>query len=105
VRPVTKEKLKGKEIAKDNNGYYKTEVINIEKKQIDDDSEKELYHFTIRLRRGFRHQIRCHLAWIGFPVVNDPLYGLGDDGGFLALRATGLSFVDPKTGEPAKFSL
>lgn len=24
---------------------------------------------------GFRHQIRAHMAWIGFPVVGDELYG------------------------------
>jgi 23S rRNA pseudouridine1911/1915/1917 synthase len=101
VRPVTKEKLKGKETAKDGNAYYKTEVIGVEKKQID--SLEELYLFTARLKRGFRHQIRCHLAWIGFPVLNDPLYGKGDGSGFLALRAAGLFFDDPKSGKPIEF--
>jgi 23S rRNA pseudouridine1911/1915/1917 synthase len=100
VRPVTKEKLKGKDIAKDGDSYYKTEVIGVEKKQAD---SREFYLFTLRLLRGFRHQIRCHLAWIGFPILNDPLYGKGDCGGFLALRATGLSFNDPKSNEPVWF--
>lgn len=27
------------------------------------------------LRRGFRHQVRAHLAWIGLPILGDPLYG------------------------------
>jgi 23S rRNA pseudouridine1911/1915/1917 synthase len=103
VRPVTKENLKGKEIAKDGNAYYKTEIIGIERKQTD--SGEELYHFTVRLRRGFRHQIRCHLAWAGFPVLNDPLYGGYDDGGFLALRATGLFFDDPKSGKPIQITI
>jgi len=97
VRPVTKEKLKGKEIAKDAGAYYKTEIIGIEKTDIA--GQEESYHFTVRLKRGFRHQIRCHLAWVGFPVLNDPLYGKGGDG-FLALRATGLFFEDPKSGKP-----
>jgi 23S rRNA pseudouridine1911/1915/1917 synthase len=101
VRPVTKEKLKGKVTAKDGDSYYKTEITGIERKQ--NDSEEELYHFTLRLKRGFRHQIRCHLAWIGFPVLNDPLYGKGDGNGFLALRATGLFFDDPKSGEQIQF--
>jgi 23S rRNA pseudouridine1911/1915/1917 synthase len=101
VRPVTKEKLKGKEIAKDGDAYYKTEIIDIERKQ--SDNMEELYHFTVRLKRGFRHQIRCHLAWVGFPVLNDPLYGKGDGDGFLALKATGLFFDDPKSGEPVQF--
>jgi len=98
VRPVTSEKLKGKEIAKDGGAYYKTEITNVEKKQID--SGEEIYRFTVRLKRGFRHQIRCHLAWVGFPVLNDPLYGRADGDGFLALRATGLFFDDPKSGKP-----
>ncbi|GMO46999.1 MAG: pseudouridine synthase [Treponemataceae bacterium] len=25
--------------------------------------------------RGFRHQVRVHLAWLGFPVIGDPVYG------------------------------
>jgi 23S rRNA pseudouridine1911/1915/1917 synthase len=103
VRPVTKEKLKGKEVAKDGDSFYKTEIIGIEKK--DNTGQEESYHFTIRLKRGFRHQIRCHLAWIGFPVLNDPIYGKGDGDGFLALRATGLFFDDPKSGKPFQFCI
>ena len=102
VRPVTKEKLKGKEIAKDAGAFYKTEVIGIERKQTD--SGEEQYHFTVRLKRGFRHQIRCHLAWIGFPVLNDPIYGKGEGDGFLALKATVLFFDDPKSGAFFRFS-
>ncbi len=99
---MTKEKLKGKEIAKDAGAYYKTEIIGIEKVNIA--GQDESYHFTVRLKRGFRHQIRCHLAWVGFPVLNDPLYGKGGDG-FLALRATGLFFNDPKNNEPIQFRI
>jgi len=97
VRPVTKEKLKGREIAKDGDSYYRTEVIGIEK--MDNTGQEESYHFTVRLKRGFRHQIRCHLAWAGFPVLNDPIYGKREVNGFLALKATGLFFDDPKSGE------
>jgi 23S rRNA pseudouridine1911/1915/1917 synthase len=103
VRPVTTEKLKGKEIAKDGDSYYKTEITGIERKQTD--SMEELYFFTVRLKRGFRHQIRCHLAWVGFPVLNDPIYGKGEANGFLALRATGLFFDDPKSGKPIRLSI
>ena len=27
------------------------------------------------ITRGFRHQIRAHLAWAGLPIEGDPLYG------------------------------
>jgi len=103
VRPVTEEKLKGKEIAKDGDTFYKTEIIGIERKQTE--SMEEQYHFTVRLKRGFRHQIRCHLAWACFPVLNDPIYGKGEASGFLALRATGLFFDDPKSGELIQFRI
>jgi 23S rRNA pseudouridine1911/1915/1917 synthase len=103
VRPVTEEKLKGKEIAKDSGSFYMTEIISVEKKQIE--SREDLYLFTARLKRGFRHQIRCHLAWVGFPVLNDPIYGKGEADGFLALRATGLFFNDPKSGKLLQFSI
>jgi 23S rRNA pseudouridine1911/1915/1917 synthase len=103
VRPVTEEKLKGKKIAKDAGAYYITEVIGVERKQID--NKEEVFHFTLRLKRGFRHQIRCHLAWVGFPVLHDPLYGKDDGEGFLALRATGLFFDDPKSNEPIQFRI
>jgi 23S rRNA pseudouridine1911/1915/1917 synthase len=41
--------------------------------------------FDVELSRGFRHQIRAHLAWIGMPLVGDSLYGDAD--GTLRLRA------------------
>jgi 23S rRNA pseudouridine1911/1915/1917 synthase len=98
VRPVLDKYGKDKDIAKDRGGYYRTEVVNV--------TEDEYYTFSIKLRRGFRHQIRCHLAWIGCPVLNDPLYGeqaAGDS--FLALRSTGLFFVDPRNGTAREYRL
>jgi 23S rRNA pseudouridine1911/1915/1917 synthase len=69
---------------------YQTEILEWEAagKQI---------RFRLRLKKGFRHQIRCHLAWLGFPILNDVLYGAerqaGD--GILALKAEMLTFYDP----------
>jgi len=28
----------------------------------------------VKILRGYRHQIRSHLAYIGLPIVGDPLY-------------------------------
>jgi 23S rRNA pseudouridine1911/1915/1917 synthase len=91
VRPVTDAAYKHRKIG----DCYRTEIISVS------DADNCL-SVTVRLCRGFRHQIRCHLAWIGCPVLNDPLYGGqaadADGNGFLALHATGLAFTDPSNG-------
>jgi 23S rRNA pseudouridine1911/1915/1917 synthase len=67
--------------------------------------------FRLRLAKGFRHQIRCHLAWIGWPIRNDTLYGGVMDTFFtgcaapLALRADFIAFNDPKTGVRREYHL
>ena len=95
VRPVMLDRIpKHKDIAYDRGGAYVTEVV--EWKPIPGDS----IDTVVRLRRGFRHQIRCHLAWLGYPILHDPLYGNGiDSGENLMLRASGLFFQDPGTGK------
>jgi 23S rRNA pseudouridine1911/1915/1917 synthase len=62
-------------------------------------------YFRLRITKGFRHQIRCHLAWINRPLLNDALYGGNCDGGFLALRACALAFADPDSGEAREYRL
>jgi 23S rRNA pseudouridine1911/1915/1917 synthase len=87
VRPVTDTLRKG------HSGLYQTEVVNVNEQCV----------FTIRLKKGFRHQIRCHLAWIGWPIRNDPVYGESPADGFLALRAHRLFFTDPRSGQPREY--
>jgi len=90
VRPVIDDEKKHKEIAKDKGGFYRTEII-----------EKNDNVFTVRIKRGFRHQIRCHLCWTGFPILNDPLYNSADvqPEALLALRSHALFFTDPASRE------
>jgi len=53
----------------------------------------------LQLETGRTHQIRVHMNYIGYPVVNDPVYGkrkLIDDTG-QCLHAKELGFIHPKT--------
>jgi 23S rRNA pseudouridine1911/1915/1917 synthase len=101
-----------REYALDRGLPYKTEVLSLTSEAPPADfafAQKTLY-FQARIARGFRHQIRCHLAWLGYPVLNDRLYGGLADGGTgaeqpLALKAQGLSFRDPLSGEDRDYRL
>jgi 23S rRNA pseudouridine1911/1915/1917 synthase len=73
-------------------GIYTTEVLSIS--ALDDSTVR----LRVRIDKGFMHQIRCHLAWLGFPILNDTLYGGKPTGGELALNATRLYFTNPQTG-------
>lgn len=50
---------------------------------------------TISIQTGRKHQIRKHLASIGFPIIGDRLYNSDFKGEILALRAIQLAFVCP----------
>lgn len=59
-----------------------------------------------RLETGRTHQIRVHLAALGHPLLNDPLYGRRDSRIALpgqALHAWRLGFRHPVTGEHLAF--
>lgn len=62
---------------------YRTEVF-----RESDDS------FICVLTQGFRHQVRCHMAWAGYPLIGDVQYG-GSEGNEFGLEAIGLTFTDP----------
>lgn len=59
---------------------------------------------------GKKHQLRVHLAALGAPIVNDPLYpavwpeGPDDFARPLKLLARALTFEDPVTGESRSFT-
>jgi 23S rRNA pseudouridine1911/1915/1917 synthase len=74
----------------------------------------------LRLETGRTHQIRVHLASIGHPVLDDPMYGSGlfkqlkvpksgqastpEKTGQL-LQAYDLSFIHPVNGQQVQFSI
>ena len=119
VRPVCNAELPSRETAADRGIEYRTEIQGF-KEVPSNANETPLALFDLQLARGFRHQIRCHLAWIGYPILNDELYWHHKNGnlaseleigrsncgekplfmqqsahGHLALCAYGLSFTGP----------
>jgi 23S rRNA pseudouridine1911/1915/1917 synthase len=126
VRPVVQGKrLK---IAADRGRPYRTEILDRRDLPpgVPEGGAGSRHIFSLRIFRGFRHQIRCHLAWIGEPILYDALYGGEDpspalrggedspDNPFprnrtekhpIALRAWTFHFFDPDTGEQKDYRL
>ena len=97
-------------IGRDTNDRKKMAVTDI-------NSKDAVTHFTVlerygnatlielKLETGRTHQIRVHMNYIGYPVVNDPVYGrrkLIDETG-QCLHAKTLGFVHPTTGKYLEF--
>ncbi len=79
---------------------YKTE-INI----LSCDEGKAQVLCTIT--RGYRHQVRCHLAWAGLPIQNDKVYNYNsrDTEEDICFEASGLSFTHPLSGKIVSYSV
>ena len=69
VRPVTKDSNKAALQKVEKPVLYTTQV---QIKKIDKANNIVLVECTIT--NGYRHQIRCHLAWYGLPIINDVVY-------------------------------
>jgi 23S rRNA pseudouridine1911/1915/1917 synthase len=57
---------------------------------------------TAMIRKGFRHQIRAHLAFAGLPILGDDLYGISVPPGAEArmyLHASAILLASPITGK------
>lgn len=96
VRPVREDdssSLRGKSTGV----WYLTKV-----KQIG--CEGEAHRFLCQLTAGFRHQVRVHLAWAGWPLDGDANYR-GLPGRPFGLTAVSLAFSDPETGRDVCYRL
>lgn len=71
--------------------------------------DASLWRYRLRPVTGRKHQLRLHMAGLGAPIANDPLYpqlaaSAPDDPACpLQLLASALDFVDPLTGDPRHF--
>ena len=99
VRPVL-ENEKTYAQKKASQKLYSTEILKVEKIE-------NQYKLKCKITSGFRHQVRCHLAWAGFPIINDKIYNSlyleKNPNGNLQFFATKLSFFHPKTNEFTEF--
>lgn len=75
---------------KSDNGRLYTTTI----KKLNSNTENTV--FECKITRGFRHQIRVHLAYIGCPITGDTLYNPEKENSDLMLTCTGLEFEDFK---------
>lgn len=66
VRPVTI--ASGKAALKKASPAWYTTDITLKQK------ENNTFTADCILSKGYRHQVRCHLSWLGFPIEGDPLY-------------------------------
>jgi len=83
-----------------------------------DNSKNAVTHFKVlqrfsnatlielKLETGRTHQIRVHMNYIGFPIINDPVYGRRKviDNTGQCLHAKELGFVHPKTDKYMEFT-
>jgi 23S rRNA pseudouridine1911/1915/1917 synthase len=68
---------------------YETAIDGFEALEDPSAQEKALYGISCTLLRGYRHQVRAHLASLGFPLAGDPLYNAA--GGWNPLAGQGTS--------------
>ncbi len=67
---------------------------------------KRFTHIRLKLETGRTHQIRVHLAYSGFPIAGDSVYGIKK---FITelkgqcLHAKTIGFIHPKTNEYMEF--
>ena len=56
------------------------------------------------ITKGFKHQVRCHLAWANLPIKNDPLYNNNaNPSEQISFYASKLQFLHPITNQIITF--
>ena len=89
-------------------GSKKIYSTKIAKAELLDGSAAKL---ECKIAQGYRHQVRCHLAWLGFPVRGDRLYNSfcredsAADFGDMRFEAFSLDFPDLFSDKTFRFAL
>ncbi len=81
----------------------KASTSHVKQLSYDEVSDESL--LEVQIETGRKHQIRVHLASVGYPVVGDRLHGSGKNDKDLQLAAVALKFLCPVTGEAKSFAL
>jgi len=68
--------------------------------------QSSTHHALIHIqpRTGRFHQIRCHLAYLGFPIIGDPIYKGTMGVGRLFLHSSHIEFTWPPNKKKYHFS-
>ena len=97
VRPVTQDSS-DRILEKAGTRLYTTE-IRLEKKE-------NSYSAICEITNGYRHQVRCHLAWSGIAIKGDLIYNpFSKEGQEFSFTAFQLEFAHPLTKKILKFSI
>jgi len=70
------------------------------------DAAQQQTRVALMPETGRSHQLRVHMAWLGHPIVGDPLYAVaptGSDPARMMLHATWLEFEHPLQGATRTF--
>lgn len=98
VRPVPVEnqnKTQQKKV--ENTSIYTTNVKIISE-------QNKTIKVECNITKGFKHQVRCHLAWANLPIKNDPVYNQnGEKSEQIEFYASKLQFLHPVTNQIITF--
>ncbi len=90
VRPVTENSGRAAQKKCKSGKTYSTKISISEKRKNEASVE-------CRIQKGYRHQVRAHLSWIGLPVKGDKLYNFNyvkSTSAELLFFATEIEFID-----------
>lgn len=98
VRPVPVEnqnKTQQKKV--ENTSIYTTNVKIISQ-------QNDTVKVECNITKGFKHQVRCHLAWANLPIKNDPVYNQNaEKSEQIKFYASKLQFLHPITNQIITF--